>query len=159
MLTATLLPIMKRMYVKLGGESSEVEAYTTIAPVLKKMFALLGGDISEVESFDTVAPIIDKMVDVVEPGGGGGISLDTVAVFIGDFHETSTQTVSYGAIDIPISYKVEELNIPSQESEVCSGATKAVTTDGAIMIELAKMTGITPAALTLIGKNEALAIA
>ena len=100
MITSTVLPIMKRMYVKLGGTASDVEAYTTVAPVVKKIFVLLGGDASVVADFTTIAPILDALVEIVEPGGGGGgISLDTVNIFIGDYHETATQTVTHGAID------------------------------------------------------------
>lgn len=100
MITSTVLPIMKRMYVKLGGNSADVESYITVAPVVKKIFVLLGGEASVVEPYNTLAPILDKLVDIVEPGGGGGgISLDSVNIFIGDYHDTSTQTVNYGAIN------------------------------------------------------------
>lgn len=98
MITNTVFPIMKRMYVKLGGDAADLNSYITIVQVIKKIFVLLGGDVTDVKSYNTIAPILDKMVDIITPNSGGN-TLNTVNIFIGDYHDSETQTVDYGVIN------------------------------------------------------------
>lgn len=46
--------------------------YDTILPIIKNIYVKLGGNSSDVSNDKTIGEVLSKMVDLITPGGGGG---------------------------------------------------------------------------------------